>query len=227
MMLDRFIGIESAADVLAFAKRHGVLGICEAHSLPGSPHTPLPRLRLHPVEEVFCSPKALDKTGRRYSEPLRVWFELARQARSLWLIAEAVQGGKPGKAEDWRIVFEDASAGEITGLARRTKTSRHLLSLALTNWLAVGGVGLGFSWYADRPEVVANRGTFGEIAIQLATAIADRPAPLICTGCGKSYQPKRRPTRGHRNFCPECRGANIDSKYRQRDFQQGGNASDD
>jgi len=87
-MLDSFVRIRGAAEALRFAKRYGVLGICE-HELPSS-------------HDVPCEPRGWPDNCW---EPLRTWFKYVEQARGLLVIASALHLENHQTVENWVSAF--------------------------------------------------------------------------------------------------------------------------
>src|SRR5579862_7788056 len=85
--LAAFANIESPKDVGEFARRYGVLRICE-HGKPAS-------------QAQECKPVAAYGWFR---EPLTAWFQFGRQARSMLSIAGDLRRGKPGANADWESI---------------------------------------------------------------------------------------------------------------------------
>ncbi len=207
-MLDRFIRIEDGDDVVAFARRYGVLEICR-HRLPSS-HVP-----------SGCVPHPS-------ADPLDRWLFWSRQARTLLEIATLLQDEKPGTRELWERTFEEQRGGArwaryellLQKISRDVEGSRLYLTSLVNEWLRLGNVRLGFVWATERPELpTLSAGTFGLLGVQLALAIA-RADFRVCDGCGRRYaRTGRAPQRGRKNFCPECAETTA-NKLRQKRLRE-------
>jgi hypothetical protein len=100
------------ADVVAYAERWGVLGICD-HGLPHT-HWPLRLgLALSGMSQVangnaqWCRPATgpVRHSGTpAYVEPLDSWLMISRQAKNLLLSAAALHRGSPIEGESWEIL---------------------------------------------------------------------------------------------------------------------------
>jgi len=137
-MFENFVklgkGVAPAEEILSYAKRWGVLGICE-HGMPSS-HNPPPTPRqpavsgyIHDVvygcvpvvapdhlvsatsrwssEHTWCRPP-YSKHHRRFYEPVEPWRHYARQARALLNIAACLYGipKTVGQGVEARTVYE-------------------------------------------------------------------------------------------------------------------------
>lgn len=196
------------AGFLRFARRWGIFGLCEHGQPPG--HRTSPRT----VPCLWCHHDQL-----RYWEPISRWRAIAAQARSMLNIAAAIHQGKTGQAEDWKVVGWRFPEDPWTGIEH----ARHELALAVQNWLDLGRVHLSFQWdrsgWSTSVSAQTVPGLYGALGCQLMLAIA-RTAWAICSECGLSYTPPRRPDPNRDNFCPRCgrktavRRASM--RYRQR-----------
>src|SRR5262249_9605627 len=104
-LLDQFTGLVDLEerDVLAFAKRWGVLGLCAVHNRPAS----------HPAaigSQVTTGGCPLNAIG----DPLEVWFTLARQFRAVRLIAARLRNNEKGRTQDWRALGYPTNPGTLS-----------------------------------------------------------------------------------------------------------------
>jgi len=212
-MLDGFIKIRDGAGVLRFARRYGVLGICE-HGLPASHNPP-----------GQCYPLGWDGLGA--CEPVDRWLHFAGQARAMVAIAAHLRQDKPGTADDWRAVFAAYPREQIDALCERlaqlVDTGRFYLRHVLHEWLTWGDVRPTLHWPIDEeaPSLSFTGGTFGLLGVQLLFAIAAAHQLAICSGCGTPYL-RNKPRRKRRNFCENC-GEKVASRLRQRDRRKEAN----
>jgi hypothetical protein len=98
---------------------------------------------------------------------------------------------------------------------------KYLLAAWLNRWLAWGNVRPEVEWgdSDDKPALKFRSALFGNLAVQLVLGAAKLEGWAICAHCRREYIPlKRRPKAGQRNFCPECRAANVPRQYAMRDF---------
>jgi hypothetical protein len=216
--------------ILAYAKKWGVMGICE-HGLPAS-HNPLPL----PVPSIFspdsdnwCKPQGWTASWRpeRWEaqgwEPLEVWWQFARRARAILGIAaqlyeEPTYGKEPrfGEHKDWETIYKDRpkNLGEndelILDIMSKAISGRRQawesLSSAVNEWLFIANV---------RPEssltengLTFNFGIygslFGALASQLLLAVTRTRGIAFCSDCGKLYTPKFPVRSGKNHFCSDC-----------------------
>jgi hypothetical protein len=84
-----------SAEVVAFVRRFGSLGICEAHKKPAS-------------HDLSCRPArgSYPSTGgvSAYLEPLDAWYRLARQTRAVLNLAHHLHKGQCGTLKDWETL---------------------------------------------------------------------------------------------------------------------------
>lgn len=220
-MLDTFVRIQDGPAVLRFARRYGVLGICE-HGLPAS-HNPPPPSPAGSSRVWWCYP--LGWSEDVCWEPLDRWYYFAGLARALVAIAANFRQNKPGSADDWRAVFAAHPRERIDALCERlgqlVESGRFYLGNVLLEWLAWGNVRPALDWPVvnEAPSLSFTGGTFGILGIQLLFAIAGAHSVAICSGCGVPYLRKYKPRPDRRNFCLKC-GEKTASRLRQRDYQQ-------
>lgn len=248
MLLNTFVKLVDATpdQILEFARRHGVLNICE-HDLPSS-HNPSSRVFYdsNPVDPCYArrltqSPYLhLEPVDRQeeadewHWEPFERWRYFAGKARAMLNIAARLHMGMVGRREDWDRYHSDISARERQsivelrqGLGRQAiGLERASLADHVTEWLEWGGVKpeLVWDWEAATPKVeLYPYDLFGTLAMQLTLAISRSDGLAICSACGQAYIPKRRPRAGQRHYCPECsratavRDAMRDYRRRQRE----------
>ncbi len=181
--------------VVAFARRWGVLGLCE-HDLP---HT----------HEPGCYPRGWwDYPDRQLWEPISTWLHLSRAAFAILNIAHKLHQEPPavGNPTDWAAIFA-RSGRNAPWWQQRPDVERIILGRVINEWLSLGNVRPSFEWHvSDRtPSVkLAGPGLFGVIATQITYAAAAADAMALCSQCGRAYVPKRRPREGERHYCPDC-----------------------
>jgi hypothetical protein len=79
--LSAFMRIRTEADVVAFARGRGSLGVCDRHGRPASGHG--------------CRVRA--KPDGSFSEPISGWLSLAEEARAVLLVVDLLRSWIPGK----------------------------------------------------------------------------------------------------------------------------------
>jgi hypothetical protein len=216
-ILWKFIRLHDAPsdEILRFARKWGVLGICE-HSFPATHNPPrMAKSKSHPA----CTPLRLNADN--YWEPLQSWRDYSRQARGILRIAARLHQDKLGLKEDWEAVYgEDYT---VSGMAPEAELiwQRLRLSFLVNDWLELGDVRPKFMWAGGGIGVSYYLTLFGVLASQLAFVISRDKGVGLCASCGEPYIPGRRlPKRNQRNYCrgPRCgkRGANRNAKRAQR-----------
>jgi hypothetical protein len=219
-LLEHFVRLADAPAerIKAYARRWGVLNICE-HGLPAS-HNP-PPVPLPPKALLsWCRP--LGWPANELWEPLEVWRRYSRQMRAFLNIAARLHEGDLGRLEDWRVLYYQVEDGPVPWWKRVTAADRRVVTLQLKEWLAIGRVELEPSWDEEPLALrLGVAGLFGALAVQLALAISRTDGLAVCSGCGISYIPSRRPKANRRRYCPECRrrkvpGRDAATGYRQR-----------
>lgn len=232
-MLERFVALSGAAPerVVTYARRWGVLGICR-HSLPMTHNPPpIPR-KPGGVPMTWCYPLGW-REGALW-EPIAAWRRYAAQMRALLNIGARVQDGKPGRAEDWQVLYPHPEELVAAPAVVRPGTfgpwwghdaeaDRAGVAYQLKEWLSMARVELEPAW--DEPNRLVLRlavgGLFGALIVQLMLAITRTDGLAICSACGVAYIPKRRPAANRRRYCTACRrrGAAVrdsSADYRRR-----------
>ncbi len=148
-VLPAFVRLASQqpADVLRFAKRWGMLGLCE-HMLPASHRT---QTRLWIMEAHWSSSPGDSpwRSGadlhRRWedesacalilAEPVVVWQRFAREARALLAIAERVHRGEPASPLDWLAII-----GREPSWYPDVASDADWLGITVSRWLLLGDV---------------------------------------------------------------------------------------
>ncbi|MCA1849718.1 MAG: hypothetical protein LC672_01365, partial [Acidobacteria bacterium] len=157
----------------------------------------------------------------------------ARFAQALLNIAGRLHEGEIGSDEDWDALHFDEVGFLGWNYAKdRYKDKkfpdldreRTLVADGVNHWLAGGGVQPKVSWKGLRPVITFEcprpyGKLFANLAIQLMMAVSQADAVAICSACGQSYMPRRRPKTGQRRYCPNCKGVarrDASADYRRR-----------
>ena len=221
-MLDSFLQIKTPKDVLSFAERFGVLGLCE-QGLPAS----------HDGE---CMPRRVpggtegQTSLEVYWEPVNRWLELVKATDATLLLSAALYDGGTGQEADWVAAWhglEPRMPGDLVEfLARKAcegvDLARALLSALVYTWLDIGDVRMYVRWEGPKAELQLTASwrvppAFGILGSQLALAVARASELAVCTGCLRLYlREGRRPQKGRRNYCKQCRDPGVPAKDRQR-----------
>ena len=187
--------------ILSFAQKRGVLMYCARHR-----------------GAIGYHPDCYDIRPEG-TEPLIAWYRMAKKARAILKIASNLHNGRCGNDEDWL----DAVPGPLTkwwdsegnlveggrSWERSIEADRFHVEMIIRDWAFGGRVGFVFEWRQQRPSVsLYGLGLLGTLAIELQYAVANTSgnAMAICDGCGSPYLPTRKPARGRRKYCPNCKG---------------------
>jgi hypothetical protein len=232
-MLDNFIGLCDADDfpaaVLAFAKKWGVLGVCE-HGLPCSHNqsfsgppclpmlvTPLPRGATHSFDTRTFTWRAIENSRMpevRFCEPIGAWWAWSRKMKALLAIAAEVNQGKRARVEDWNTLKDICPTGLEEPYVKDLQVARRELAWELDGWISIGQVRPRISWNRtpsgwrfNLDAVSIGPNLFGLLALYIASEVSGTGKGIvICSSCARSYRPERRLNPNHRNYCPDCRG---------------------
>ena len=239
-MLEEFIQLADADEqnILKYARRWGFLELCREHWEPASHiHDCEPFVPFRTV--VFGTTTAVATEHRAKllasGEPVSEWRRFARFGRALLNIAGNLYEGKIGSDEDWDTLhFDEAGFIGWNYAKDRYKDKkfpdldreRTLVASGVNYWLTGGGVQPNVSWRGLRPVITFEcRRPYGKLfanlAIQLMMAVSQADALAICSACGQSYMPLRRPKTGQRRYCSNCkpvsrRDASADYRRRKR-----------
>ena len=206
--------------ILAFAKKWGVLELC-FHGLPCTHN----HLQEFFIPADWCSPRRYDDGERRYYESTLRWKFFAGQAQSLLSVAARLRQGKPGRKEDWKVIFkrrpEETWHPNFHG--EEYDVDKRLLIYLVNRWLALGNVRPILKSEGGRDFITFDTNLFGVLAAQLMMAVSSTNGLGFCSGCGMPYAPPRRqPKFSQRNYCEECgkkaawRDAKADQRRRER-----------
>lgn len=245
-MLDSFIRLADASErkILAFARKWGVLGLCE-HDYPCTHDTSCSPKGISP-EELRGAKLKLQKRFR-CSEPLETWRGSARSFEGLLRIAAQIQQGKRGDPLDWLfsgvVSIELVDGNEVVprevvsmirenlhvdfsqllSLSPNKEAEKQHLARTLNFYLGSGGVAPNVEVREDSWEITLSSGLFilGALSVQLMLAICRTEGLGLCTACGNAFVVTgRRPSRNRRSYCERCgkRAADADAArdYRRR-----------
>lgn len=244
-LLRGFVGLANAPDasIVAFARKAGPLGLCEAHGIP-CPHT---------WDENPCEPAGWDGAGGR--EPIARWRFFAKRARALLLVASRVHQGdyvwtaeeveglgayigvrKPprnrGPFPSWEAAAQAINRG--TSAKHEPGDTWRGLATAVNDLLDMGGVRVWLVLGPDKDEhprlvLAPPRAGFspefpllGAVAVQLAMAVPSERGVAFCSACGAAFEPGQQLRPGVRHYCPDCgrramwRAASAAARARKR-----------
>lgn len=266
-LLPGFINLVDAdASVIRnFALRYGALGLCThglsvrhragdrapASWLAGAADD-LATVRVRPKPEQrfdWCDylPVSNDVSDIRVWEPVNLWREYSRLARSILNLGAQIEAGERGDTEDWRtaLVFYcrlrdfDRRWSWLEGLDHYDAEDsqwrrRMLLCRCVNDWLNMANVAPQLSPHLDsgQPQVMLDGGgdgalgtLIGALGVQIMLAIGRTDSLAQCTGCGRPYLPLTRegtpyrPSNRRRNYCETCREAGVPQRDAARDYR--------
>jgi len=222
-MLDAFVRIETAEDVLRFATRWGPLDIC-AHGLPSSHRTFQHSALEFGEPEPTLGECWTDGLWQSNKEDLEFYLLYSRAARAILNLAAAAHQGALGEHEDW--IASGLPFYTREWMAEQVKVPGHLghgrflISTLVSEWMRIGGIQPVLFWYSGEPEFQMSAETFGILGLQLMNAVTRAHGFAICSGCGRPYiRTGRRPQAGRRNYCPTC-GSSAWLRDAQRDYRK-------
>lgn len=216
-MLDAFIRLTKPQDVVRFAERWGVLGLCE-HLVPAIHNSP----GMYGMSgcKVLGPPKT-----RYYWEPLESWFFYARTARSVLNAAAALQAGHEPPVElmdelkAWISTVRQEPDLPPLDWWVKASAAEHL-ELLVNFWLHLGGVKPRIRLSTTPPTFAFRVGAFGAIGMQLMQSITRTQGLTLCSSCGYPYpRSGRRVQAGRRNYCPTC-GRTAALRDAQRNYAE-------
>ena len=92
---------------------------------------------------------------------------------------------------------------------------------ALNRWYAAGPGNTILVLEGDRVVIRPQVGTlFGIIGAQLVYQVIRPHKTLVCYHCNGLFTPRRVPSTGGRQFCPECRKLGKPQLYAMRDYRR-------
>jgi hypothetical protein len=221
-MLEEFIEIGITGEeskLLRFARRYGPIGFCK-HGLPYG-HNRQSFARLINVRDCHPMPSPVPKWDQ--GEAVTKWFAFAKQARAIWVCSASLHRGEQPELDDLKTVYPPWLDEKLREQSRpNMATSRGLVEGAINTWVHLGGLHPHFRWDRSGCSVIFSTGdycsVFGALAVQLMLAAANQEGFAICSGCGMTYFPKRRPNPRRRRFCRKC-GTRAAWRYSKQDLR--------
>jgi len=203
---------DSGELICEFATTFGVLKLC-SRGLPVG-HVRPGQYAGGPHDDCF-SPGWPE--GEPYVE-LASWRLWARRAMGLLNIAAKLQRSELPDPEDWAVQsgrplqrrppgFEPLGWRQTSDLEEIISLERSIAADLVNEWLALGGVRLEARWEngATTPTArAAGDGLFGALALQLLLTTAKSEGLAICSACGLTYAPTRKPPAGRDHYCQSC-----------------------
>lgn len=208
-MLDALLRLRNGDDVLRYAKRFGVLELCK-HKIIG-------------WHDTKCADQ-LYRGNAFHRESIDMWLVISSEAREILELAVAIRLGTPSDAAAWANLGAavESIAAEfdrkwMPNIERGEPFwERKYLARELQIWLNAGGVRIAINW--SDPQIgmtVVSPTMYGEVGLQLLTAVSQSHGTAICSECGVAYLASRKPQVGRQNYCRDC-GERAASRNRQR-----------
>jgi hypothetical protein len=220
--MDGFLKLPEATseEIFRYAKRWGPIGFCK-HGLPATHKS---RWGPDRADTTICH---VYGGPHRFWEPLKFWRLTSRRAQALLNIGARLSKDLPGTEEDWKIL-DCAFINPRNSEQWRMVNQRLTLEWQLTRWIQIGllvpVVTFRKKLLSFSLDVLLGPGLFGALAYQLALAVSSTDGLAVCSACGATYIPTRRPTLNRRTYCPGCRERgrpvrDASRAYRQRKHQ--------
>lgn len=174
--------------------------------------------------------------GWWWVEPVDAWRRLAGRMRALLLAAARLldEPDRPLPEETWVQARQATPTGTpprgAESAVAESEAQQQVLGRVLEGWLVRAPCTMTVEWptgahprWSMTPFGLA--GLFGALVFQMVGAFTTR-ALVGCDGCGRFFEPTRRPQPDRRTFCPECRERGVPGKlasqaYRERQRRRG------
>lgn len=225
-MLEEFMGLEKADDerIFRYARRWGLLKVQQARIGRTDTWTSAGSdLREVAGGEVLISGV----------EPLSVWRHwIARFAAAIRSGAR-IRFSKPPERCDWEVLHQLEADEDDIFLIRcllqsdpvhfKKEEARFWLYSQIQRWAKFGEVSLTLDWDANA-ILITTRSLFAGLVVQLMAAMCSSNGLAVCSECGKTYSPTRKPVPGKRSYCRTCHkkgvpGRNATRAHRERQKQ--------
>lgn len=247
-ILDSFVQIQNAGDVKKFARRFGVLELCE-HGLPAT-HSPSPlwitgphrfipgwNMELAPQEKwPYC-------VATR-NESLTQWLAIAQYLKEILLAVLTVRNDEDEddikhvvtkalnirhnivthlEEDPWSLLTSlmPRKMEELTGKQTIIGFGKKLCAYMISELLQWGGVTTSLVWSnSEESRLSFNNGLSGALALDLAAVSSKAHSVANCTICNRPYLPSRKPQEGRRNYCGQEGCRRTGNALNQRSFRQ-------
>jgi hypothetical protein len=230
-MLEGFIRLfeKTSEGILEYAKRWGVLGICEEHAFPtghGCPSRGGPRISVRHAWKYSDAELLSGQDG----DPILAWRQFSEAANSVLRIHAHLNARERPEEELWKLALRPGPhpafrsvLGDVDWSSapwwNREFDVQCLTDLCINRWMRYGGV---------HPQLDPRNGSirfttdglFGAIAVQLLLIVGGSDGWVICSNpeCWHIYPSPRKPKAGQRHFCPGCRRTGVPKKFADRAY---------
>jgi hypothetical protein len=157
-------------------------------------------------------------------EYLKDWERCSTWARATLTVANKLQEGKPLREQDWAMLGGNPPLGPSTPRPPRElirSMERSALIATVNSILLLWDVRPSVNWEhgAEVSLRLGGRTLLSGIGALLLSAICRSDRPVLCSGCGNAYFPRRKPREGENHFCAAC-GRKTARKLAQRKYME-------
>jgi hypothetical protein len=230
-LLDRFIRLRDPEAVVEFAGTWGPLLLCK-HGKPPSHNALQPGTFFHPTANAQEFGRLVEAAGGCWplaslgSEPVEMWLDLAERFRATLNLASRLYRNRVGDRADWRLAMPDLNLQAVEGLTvepgTRIGSDRVLFAFVLQDWLDLGhGFALRLNWNPLRsgePQLDLIPAQLYDTLVFRLVCVATRTDGIArCSACSEFFCQPRRPPRGRRVYCEDCRAKKKPQRDAERD----------
>lgn len=190
----------SLDDILAFANRYGILGLCK-HSMPWT----------HNIQgwDPFGSDVPICGTPLSGAERVDAWIGHSAQFRNIIRISAALHRGHLPPRD---VVLSRRSEADST------RATWDDVKFLVNRNLHRANIRPSISY--DPPSLVFSSHTlYGHLAMELALMTMKVDGLYICSGCANPYVPEHKPRTGTRSYCATCRKTKVPEKLAMRRYR--------
>ena len=171
------------------------------------------------------------------TEEISYWRHFSRLGHAIIRGHQAIAAGQHGEEGDWSVLSEFLNVPFDSLIPRERRRQDPLekaaavkfttIPRALNKWFAQAGpctlVDASPNGYGI---LIAPRSNtlLGAIVTQIANQVTGPTTVVACSNCGRVYEPSRRPRRGERHYCRECRRNGVPGRDAAREFRRRGEA---